>query len=92
MLNGLELKRDMQAILVGTNQAKVTGSDEAAHRPQLYSLGSIPIPPRRCLRKRLRRRKKEGRIRWPRQRQGEAIGFSYLSVRSRHRHLADALF
>src|SRR5216684_1047020 len=27
MLKGLELKRDMEAIIVGTNQAKVTGND-----------------------------------------------------------------
>ena len=32
MLKGLELKRDMETMLVGTNQAKVTGDD--ADRPQ----------------------------------------------------------
>lgn len=32
MLKGLELKRDMETILVGTNQAKVTGSDGVARK------------------------------------------------------------
>src|SRR5919108_2426592 len=32
MLKGLELKRDMEAILVGTNQAKVTGNDTTARK------------------------------------------------------------
>ena len=32
MLKGLELKRDMESILVGTNQAKVTGSDSTARK------------------------------------------------------------
>src|SRR5215813_5920184 len=32
MLKGLELKRDMEAILVGTNQAKVTGNDTSARK------------------------------------------------------------
>jgi uncharacterized protein DUF5309 len=32
MLKGLELKRDMETILVGTNQAKVTGSDTTARK------------------------------------------------------------
>jgi hypothetical protein len=32
MLKGLELKRDMESILVGTNQAKVTGSDATARK------------------------------------------------------------
>ncbi|MEA2950242.1 MAG: hypothetical protein QOI40_5572 [Alphaproteobacteria bacterium] len=32
MLKGLELKRDMEAILCGTNQAKVTGSDATARK------------------------------------------------------------
>jgi hypothetical protein len=32
MLKGLELKRDMEMILVGTNQAKATGSDTAARK------------------------------------------------------------
>jgi len=36
MLKGLELKRDMEAILVGTNQAKGTGNDAAAR-----NLGSV---------------------------------------------------
>jgi hypothetical protein len=36
MLKGLELKRDMEAILVGTNQAKTTGNDAAAR-----NLGSV---------------------------------------------------
>src|SRR5919198_4489394 len=32
MLKGLELKRDMEAILVGTNQAKVAGNDSTARK------------------------------------------------------------
>jgi hypothetical protein len=32
MLKGLELKRDMETILVGTNQAKVTGNDTTARK------------------------------------------------------------
>src|SRR5205823_8274890 len=32
MLKGLELKRDMESILVGTNQAKVTGNDSTARK------------------------------------------------------------
>jgi hypothetical protein len=32
MLKGLELKRDMESILVGTNQAKVTGSTSTARK------------------------------------------------------------
>jgi hypothetical protein len=32
MLKGLELKRDMETILAGTNQAKVTGSDTTARK------------------------------------------------------------
>ncbi len=32
MLKGLELKRDMETILVGTNQAKVTGDDSTARK------------------------------------------------------------
>jgi len=32
MLKGLELKRDMEAILVGTNQAKASGSDTSARK------------------------------------------------------------
>ena len=32
MLKGLELKRDMESILIGTNQAKVTGSDSVARK------------------------------------------------------------
>src|SRR5499427_8549038 len=32
MLKGLELKRDMEAILVGNNQAKVTGNDTTARK------------------------------------------------------------
>src|ERR1700733_14245018 len=32
MLKGLELKRDMEAILVGTNQAKATGNDTTARK------------------------------------------------------------
>jgi hypothetical protein len=32
MLKGLELKRDMESILIGTNQAKVTGSDTTARK------------------------------------------------------------
>ena len=32
MLKGLELKRDMEAILVGTNQPKVTGNDTTARK------------------------------------------------------------
>jgi hypothetical protein len=32
MLKGLELKRDMEAITAGTNQAKVTGSDTSARK------------------------------------------------------------
>ncbi|HEX5509839.1 MAG TPA: DUF5309 domain-containing protein [Pseudolabrys sp.] len=32
MLKGLELKRDMEIILAGTNQAKATGSDSAARK------------------------------------------------------------
>jgi hypothetical protein len=32
MLKGLELKRDMEAILVGTNRAKVTGNDTTARK------------------------------------------------------------
>ena len=32
MLKGLELKRDMESILIGTNQAKVTGSDTVARK------------------------------------------------------------
>jgi hypothetical protein len=36
MLKGLELKRDMEAILVGTNQAKATGNDASAR-----NLGSV---------------------------------------------------
>jgi hypothetical protein len=36
MLKGLELKRDMEAILVGTNQAKTSGNDAAAR-----NLGSV---------------------------------------------------
>jgi Family of unknown function (DUF5309) len=32
MLKGLELKRDMENILVGTNQSKVTGSDTTARK------------------------------------------------------------
>src|ERR1700704_5805698 len=32
MLKGLELKRDMESILVGTNQAKVTGNDATARK------------------------------------------------------------
>src|SRR5712671_8031432 len=31
-LKGLELKRDMESILVGTNQAKVTGNDSTARK------------------------------------------------------------
>ncbi len=54
MLKGLELKRDMEAILVGTNQAKVTGNDTTGARPPRCSPGSRatrrrapaePIPP-----------------------------------------------
>jgi Family of unknown function (DUF5309) len=32
MLKGLELKRDMEAIVIGTNQAKVTGNDTTARK------------------------------------------------------------
>jgi hypothetical protein len=32
MLKGLELKRDMESILVGTNQAKITGNDSTARK------------------------------------------------------------
>jgi hypothetical protein len=32
MLKGLELKRDMETILIGTNQAKVTGNDTTARK------------------------------------------------------------
>src|SRR5215475_6426184 len=32
MLKGLELKRDMESILVGANQAKVTGNDSTARK------------------------------------------------------------
>jgi Family of unknown function (DUF5309) len=32
MLKGLELKRDMESIIVGTNQAKVTGNDTTARK------------------------------------------------------------
>src|SRR6267378_7882060 len=32
MLKGLELKRDMELILVGTNQARVTGNDSTARK------------------------------------------------------------
>jgi hypothetical protein len=32
MLKGLELKRDMESILIGTNQAKVTGNDTTARK------------------------------------------------------------
>jgi uncharacterized protein DUF5309 len=32
MLKGMELKRDMESILVGTNQAKVTGNDSTARK------------------------------------------------------------
>jgi uncharacterized protein DUF5309 len=32
MLKGLELKRDMESIIVGTNQAKVTGNDSTARK------------------------------------------------------------
>ena len=32
MLKGLELKRDMESILVGTNQAKATGNDTTARK------------------------------------------------------------
>src|SRR5919198_4027305 len=32
MLKGLELKRDMEAILVGTNQAKIAGNDSTARK------------------------------------------------------------
>src|SRR5215468_12147562 len=32
MLKGLELKRDMESILIGTNQAKVTGNDATARK------------------------------------------------------------
>src|SRR6266446_10768331 len=32
MLKGLELKRDMEAILVGTNQAKAAGNDTTARK------------------------------------------------------------
>jgi hypothetical protein len=32
MLKGLELKRDMEAILCGTNQAKITGADATARK------------------------------------------------------------
>jgi Family of unknown function (DUF5309) len=32
MLKGLELKRDMETVLVGTNQAKVTGNDTTARK------------------------------------------------------------
>ena len=32
MLKGLELKRDMESIVIGTNQAKVTGNDSTARK------------------------------------------------------------
>jgi hypothetical protein len=32
MLKGLELKRDMESIIIGTNQAKVTGNDSTARK------------------------------------------------------------
>ena len=44
MLKGLELKRDMETILVGVNVAKVAGSDAAPARPPRSSPGSRPTP------------------------------------------------
>ena len=55
MLKGLELKRDLESILVGTNQAKVTGTPPPRARPPRSCRGSrptrrraraAPIPPR----------------------------------------------
>ena len=46
MLKGLELKRDMETILVGTNQAKVTGASTTPRLTASILSWIKPTPPR----------------------------------------------
>jgi hypothetical protein len=46
MLKGMELKRDMESTLVGSNQAKATGSDAVVRKTASLCPGSSRTPPR----------------------------------------------